>query len=681
MRNFYIVFFLLFASRALFAQSWELTYEPNRHGILEITSIDNVMYATGQYVNFRSYDQGRTWEEIKPLHGASKKFFKLGNTLFAVGYNLVRSDDNGLTWNVVQINYKSYHDAAVANGKIYVTSNEDVLCSADTGRTWRSITGNLPVSYNSDIEVMGDELFYTHYDNGIYKTSDNGITWVQVHPEWPGSGVRKLITDGTSLFAYQGYEIYVTRDRGATWQNASAVLPNDVYCTYSTLTIHNGKVYLPASNGYYVSDASNLNWTYMGTPEAEATAYSIFFSGSNVYAGTQHGLFHSADNGSTWARSNSGITVNNRPTGLAWNNGVLWAAGECLYRSDDNAQTWKQVFTGSLRKVAAKGNVVFAANEYSAAISADNGATWKSTILPSGHGEICAIDIAGQTLYALARERLYKSTDLGQTWKTILVDDGLQYSFYNGMYFDDRSGTLYISGNRSVYATTNHAASWLTRSAGLEDVTFSLDNDNSFCRAGDHLYFVLNDKVFRYDEANTQWIPVNDGLPGGAVPKHLRSKGEKLIASCIRSAYMGTAYIGLYILDAQSGRWSVLDTSMAGNAYYFSFEVGNDYMFGGANNFGVMRKAIDQSLDISASGWEAPCISISPNPASSIIGIEVPAQMKITSIKLFDMHGKEVFTSPDPLMRSIDVSHLQGGTYLLHFSSGGRSEIKKVVVR
>jgi len=211
-------------------------------------------------------------------------------------------------------------------------------------------------------------------------------------------------------------------------------------------------------------------WNALGTGLSPVRSVTTFSSA--IYAAHNGGVSKSVDNGTSFALSNTGITLvsgqyNVRSVGH--NATYLFAGTQSgIYRSTDGA-TWTNVngtLTASAQVYATKffhfGVATFAiftgsiANGGGIHRTNDSGTTW--LIGNSGMGSnAIAYDIAtnGTDLYAATSVGLYKSTDGGQQWSSVA---GSNFAIYAVQVLADRLVAVTTFGYR--YSLNYGATSW-----------------------------------------------------------------------------------------------------------------------------------------------------------------------------------------------------------------------------
>lgn len=263
---------LTFAAAALLAltataQGWQRVVNLNDTAGSAIGGgAGNTLYAgLGSGHVFRSTDNGTTWTGA--TNGLVDSFGRiLLPNAFTVGANgrvlrggpnaswqnrigspLFYSDDQGATWIEVPLPFGSptrnpagisVSDLVPHQGALYFSDvlSEGVWKSTDNGLTWVSAGEQLPTmpflgntkTYNA-IASAGNALLTVQASKGVFRSTDGGSTWAQAVNGIPGVVDSPLVggrswsatdvvgaDDGTA-FVISDNRLYRTRDGGASW--------------------------------------------------------------------------------------------------------------------------------------------------------------------------------------------------------------------------------------------------------------------------------------------------------------------------------------------------------------------------------------------------------------------------------------------------------------------------------
>lgn len=193
-----------------------LRYNWNTPVVLSSHNPDIVYFGANKL--YRSMDQGQTWSVISPDLSRSPK---RGNVPFGTITTLAESAKKfGLIW--------------------VGTDDGQVQVSPDGGASWRDVAGALPADrWVSRIEASShnDQRAYLSL-NGyrdddqrayLYRSDDLGKRWRDISPGLPAEPVNVIREDPVNedvLYVGTDRGVYVSLDRGASWQALQAELPN-----------------------------------------------------------------------------------------------------------------------------------------------------------------------------------------------------------------------------------------------------------------------------------------------------------------------------------------------------------------------------------------------------------------------------------------------------------------------
>jgi len=211
----------------------------------------NILYHGMQYV-FRSLDRGDTWERISPDLTA----FTLSEVGDIPYHTLFALSESPLKYGLVY--------AGTDDGRVWMSRD---------GESWREITtGVASGKWVSRIVASGHELGTVYMtQNGkrdddftpyVWRSDDYGKTWVDISkgvPFGPVNVIREDPVDGNILYLGTDGGVFVTTDRGKTWEALGGGLPT-VYV--HDLIIHprdNIIVIATHGRGMWALDANPLN--------------------------------------------------------------------------------------------------------------------------------------------------------------------------------------------------------------------------------------------------------------------------------------------------------------------------------------------------------------------------------------------------------------------------------------
>ncbi len=157
------------------------------------------------------------------FNGRRKKFkvHPSGALLVLVQGEMVRSVDNGVTWDSSPCISGAWGINLTIDGTIVIANNMSLSISNDVGATWSTQSRPADTFWSSDkFYVFNDGLIsFSHQafsQTKLYQTTDFGATWVEEDiPSSSGSFYDNyFVNDANFLFKPYGYSIQFSADRG-----------------------------------------------------------------------------------------------------------------------------------------------------------------------------------------------------------------------------------------------------------------------------------------------------------------------------------------------------------------------------------------------------------------------------------------------------------------------------------
>lgn len=529
-------------------ESWEDI--SGEYGYLPVSDVQTT--PTGMYIAVfnpylrRSFDSGQTWETI-PAQGWSSlnKIIvnETGQIFVNTNTSVWRSADNGDTWTQLTIasNVNSVSGLELSpDGELFVGSyNSKIYRSGDNGDTWVEL-----FVAAGDVRTFafdGDDVIYggTSY-SGVYKSVDNGVNWTLL-PALPGTNgaLDIAINAAGEVFATPlDKGLLRSSDGGMSWVDITSDLIDPAV----------RKVFLNSNDELFVGTVSagvqqrvGSSWT---ARNQGITAIYIerFTSADGVfYACTGSGVFISEDGGLTWQQSLLGMDDTEILTLAKAPNGDLYAGGEMLYRSVDGVN-WtliSQAFVdGEIHAtdllVEPDGRVIVATDEYGIRFSDDQGQSWISA--NGGLEDVTMAFIrqnATGTFFTADGYNLYRSNDLTGNWE--IINTGLSDTDITGFAVSD--GALFaITYSDGLFRSMDNGDNWTL--VQEEDFNNVAVNGSELYGSSESIAF---GGVYFSGNNGATWSNIGDGLPNMQILEVTYVDGLGLFAN-VREH-------GLYSLD------------------------------------------------------------------------------------------------------------------------------------
>ncbi len=583
MKNIYrflLVVFYIFANTNLLQAQWIQAGGPYGGKIMASIALGNDLFvgteAGGVY---RSTDQGVTW--FSSSSGMSetqyvKAFAVSGTNIFAGTPNGVfLSTNNGDFWSMVnngllQTTVTSL--AAIGTDIFAGTLSLGVFRSTNNGTNWTMVNAGLSDSHINALGSSGSTLIVAT-NGGVFMSDNNGATWASRNAGFASNNVNGFALDPPDILASTtGTGVYLSRNFGFGWNQINDGLTNlsvtsingigqDVY-----IGTNDGKVFwgmaggawIPVSgglpltsavysfaffsgnnkvlagtygNGVYVSDYGVNNWTETNQGLTNIVPHSFLKSGSDIFAGTQVGLFKSADNGTSWTKVTNGFP-NTDVCALGGSPGIFFAGTKSgqIYYSYDQGVTWNldELLPSSVNTIDIN-HMAIAGTNGNGVYYWHNGTGWHSINTGLTNLFVNALLYDNGNLYAGTNNGIFTSNNNGANWVDISL--GLTNKSILSLAVIDTNIFLGTNGN-GVFITAPGGAGWAAVNTDLIDQVV-----DELYVSGTDLFAGTSSGVYRTTNNGEKWTNVNNGAAISEVESFVLSGSNILAGTATRGTW------------------------------------------------------------------------------------------------------------------------------------------------
>jgi photosystem II stability/assembly factor-like uncharacterized protein len=390
---------------------------------------------------YRSDSGGEAWIKIHGIPGTHRRTHVIAedprnsDTIFAgTTLGLFKSPDGGKTWrhlNSEQVNWMVF-DPSDPNILYLATEFAGILKSMDSGETLRPMNEGFANHRLSEIASDGKRLYasstYEGLYGGVFVSSDGGMQWsLRANEEaLHGKNLDSLTASAAGagvVFAASGDAILKSVDGGKTW--ASVAEPRVVVALRKGQRVRApGRIHIHAIRAVQSGKGPAV-----------------------LFAGTDGGLFRSANSGVTWEQVKAaGITgvpvlaIYAPPSGASR---LALRTSSDLFISEDSGRTWQaaQVPNGYyLYDVALPVEhevAILAATSRGILQSIDEGAHWKLVTegVPAATVDSVRFNpLEGREAFLVQYGNVYRTVDGGDSWQAF-SNEGLQGAAIRMLWF------------------------------------------------------------------------------------------------------------------------------------------------------------------------------------------------------------------------------------------------------
>ncbi len=449
----------------------------NRVGSSNITNNSN---GTGQnpdttpnaakVENGISNDKGKWIETKGPVGGAVPNLFATskGDLYAGTPSGIYRLADNKKAWKHINSRNIFSHRKQLSGMRsgpmiekddiLYLATNKELLSSSDQGLTWKTI------SVHPGGEIIGivitDHAFYLSITNGLYRSEDIGVSWVEMTPfndEHIGGEIHAIASIKNILFV--GTNVGLFRLIGDEWDQISFdhIDKNNKNFPIITVEVRDNLLYVARSynigrQNFDPKDLHNVIQAIMQERDITGLSWSLFISSD--HGGTWKNITPKKDN-----IDKEKLSV----VDLFKSNGNKKKEN----KKSESQSSYKAQVYNPLKLVATENNVLVIDKMFY--FSSNSGNTWRTLDnVDNIRNVLSIVNLNENTYYISGSFGIYRTTDIGKTWNQfnsgLVNTDVWQLIAINGtIYANTISGFVYSTDEGESWSAIKGDTGFITR--------------------------------------------------------------------------------------------------------------------------------------------------------------------------------------------------------------------------
>lgn len=685
------------------------------------------------------------WKPTNGLFSGEVHSVIVSNNEIVVGTKYIyKSTNDGKTWfvsnNGITGTVSAIRGLVKISTNLVAITDAGAFYSSDNGNNWMQSAGTAGLNCWSVITKDSNVFLSTIFNNGIYKSTNNGVTWAaaNIGITTPLVDMRSLAVKGTDLYTgSDGHGIFKSTNDGLSWTAVNTGLPGTYYAI-STLAVSGNNIIAGTYGaGVYKSANNGISWSAINNGiSATDNIMGMGLNGNTVYASTMTGNLFKTTDCLNWNSVSVGTYMSTRfETFFSTGNDFFvgcWGNGSSeksfgLFKTTDDGLTWKHIglteYPVSVLEVSGN-NIIAGTNDISGNSSrpslyktTETDSVWSYSLGGINTRDVTALKASGAVMYLFDNQGpgnslVYRSTNNGNNWTS---------TGYNVLYSDFKcfvtAGSIIYAGDNSAYATSEHVyvssdngATWNVVNSGLPS---SVHTVYALTLKGTLLFLATDNGIYKNTVGSNNWTAVNNGLTNLIITS-LYASGTTLYAGTQGSGIFKSGNDGALWTDANSGiplfanitcfaassgkvfagsdngifvtsdlgnNWTGINTGLV-DTLITAITASANYLWVGTTSQGVWRRELTQiTTGIKESEIERS-FCVFPNPATTSITIQTPSGNGSKMIYFYNSIGKLVvqkIISED--IYTLDLNNFPKGIYFVKLINGANIQTEKLIIR
>ncbi|MCH7974484.1 MAG: T9SS type A sorting domain-containing protein [Bacteroidetes bacterium] len=679
---------------------WESTNGPFGGEVeaVAIKSNGKVLVGTSTSGIFRSDGTGDNWQPVTsglPIDSDSVLFEKINalainsmDWIFAGTHaGVYLSSDNGDNWIATSLAGEDIRITLLfidSADQIFANYSEEIYISTDDGTTWQQpatpLSGITSLAENSQ-----GNLFAGNFD-GVHISTDGGDNWTQTNLT---SGINSLTIDSQDQIFAGTSGVFRSTDNGDSW-SLFHILPDSLYEVQFFTASPGNQLYAGVwdnsgdRDGVYRSTNSGVSWEKVnqGLADSLNLRYITTNSAGDVFAGTEHGLFRTTNNGNDWHLFGIPGTF---IASISFTEGTVFAetfwefTRGILFRSLDNEGIWERVNDGI------ENTIVFDIIEIPSGDllcgslngifrSTDEGSSWITDALHNNNVNVLNSNSAGQ-IFAGTDAGIYRSTDNGGSWNP----GGLTNEDIGRLALNSIDYLFAVTASNGIFFSTDSGDSWSPVGDGISTNTIT----DIAITTNDYIFAATDNGVFRSTDDGISWLVVNNGIS-------ITEYAWTLSVDNLNNIYVGTLGQGVFKSTNNGDDWIQINDGLVNHFIYSMKNSPDNYLFAGTFGNGIYRRDITTGIFNAYHTGSVTSFILEqnyPNPfnPSTTIKFSLPSS-SFAILKIYDALGEEaaVLLNRELTSGTFEVewnaTGLPSGIYFYKLQANEFAQVKKMIL-
>lgn len=646
-----------------------------------------------------SNDGGISWNQSPVFTGIPYDIYFMNKNVgfYFLGNKLYKTIDGGINWTITQFPDMSSLNISFCDSLNGMVMGSHTFLTNNGGLSWHQ-ANYPPEGVRDAIEYAPDLIVAVGSNQSIYKSTDQGNTWMQLLYLGGGSSSEFTAVSVVDSFYYVSgsRKIYKSSNSGGSW---FSIKQGTTEKLYSIDMVNRDFGIAVGGNGVVVTTHNGgATWEIQNSGTDEYL-YSIdCIDTLNALAAGYHGtIIKTTDGGENWITINSGVSISLYHLGMLDQNiGMAVGSAGTILRTIDGGNSWQSEIISDIgfwvSNYLDSANIFLGGsfgnpygNSYGCILRSQNaGLTWDTVyqVLFKYPHSICSLG-DHFLLVSGSDGLLVKSTDMGSTWVSLNAPS--QYHFFTS--FIDSSNGLLCSMDGLIYRTTNGGNSWVGEwpyYSDLQDIQMLNIEDAVAVGSGGNIMSTITNHIMpvelKYFSGYSEFGKVYLNWETGSELNNLMFEVErKITANGNDGGWIKIGYRKGRGTTTEITKYTFVDDIQILNTFLVQYRLKQiDY------NGDVSYSDI---INVKTSSVDYQLLQNYPNPFNPVTKIRysIPELTRV-QIKVFDVLGAEIATLVNKekpaghYELNWNAGNLPSGVYFYQLRAGDFIQTRKLIL-
>jgi photosystem II stability/assembly factor-like uncharacterized protein len=631
-------------------------------------------------------------------YGSSVNGLAIRTTRGSHGIGILKSDDGGNTWTP-SLNWLYEQERTVWDmiinplnpSTILAATTEGIYRSADAGATW-TLALNVKMAMDLDMHPSDTNVVFAGVGNlnstqkGVYRSNDGGQSWQLLSNGLPPNthtgrtAVHIATSNPSTVFAHitdaeQSIGLYRSLNSGNSW----TLLSNDDFASYQgwyskclktrpndASRIFVGGVYLFSSgNGgqtfSQITDYDPFNEENEPWPDLHDIIFNSL-DNNKIYLLTDAGLYRSFDNAQSWRACNSGYNV------YQFYQGSVFPSDSSLIMGGFQDRSTRQWTPGNYWYNVGGGdgtfnafdpldpNHLYVSSQYLYLTSSNFGVIYQG--IDAAFVAPFMISPSNPNILYAGDRFLNRSNDGGLSWVQGAEPD--QGNPVISMDISRSNAQLVYVGTAPVISNQTKVLKTMDGGFSFTDISNGLPNryprDIAIDPIDDQILYVVfsgfgSGHIFRSSNGGSSWTDISTTLPN--VPFH-----TILVDELNRNIIYAGSDLGVFVSNDSGQSWQTMNMGLPESGFIFDlkYSAQNNHLLAFTHGRGLYSTPLAQINVGLNTAKSSEGLVIYPSVCDEFLMVEQTEPFSAKDLDIYDLSGKRVFSAP---LSRISLQRLQ----------------------